>query len=83
VTTFGNSCISAAGAGVVLRDLEVTVTPYDQENVTGGCLDFLRPYPRPVSLFFPKAGEATLRVRGRSSDGPGFVTIERRITVTS
>src|SRR3977135_2445424 len=47
VSTFGNACLAAAGADVVVQGLEATVTPYDQEY-GGICIDNLKPYPRPV-----------------------------------
>jgi len=81
VTTFGNTCVSAAGAEVVRRGLEATITPFDQERLIGGCLDVRQANPRPVALSFDHAGEATIRVRGRSPREPGFVTVEASLTV--
>jgi hypothetical protein len=81
VSTFGNSCVAAAGAEVVLRDLQATVTPYDRENRGGICLDYLKAYPRPVTVIFDRAGDATIRVQGRSFYQSGLVTVEHQVTV--
>lgn len=82
VSTFGNSCITAAGADVFIRDLDATVTPYDQERRDGVCLDYLKAYPRPITVVFDRAGDAMVRVRGRSFYQGGLVTVEHHITVT-
>jgi hypothetical protein len=81
VSTFGNSCVAAAGADVVVRDLQATVTPYDQEYRNTPCLDYLKAYPRPVTVVFDRAGDATIRVQGRSFYQPGLVTVEHQVTV--
>ncbi|HEV8265726.1 MAG TPA: hypothetical protein VGQ06_12335 [Gemmatimonadales bacterium] len=81
VSTFGNSCVAAAGADVVVQDLEATVTPYDHENRGATCLDYLKAYPRPVTVIFDRAGDATIRVQGRSFYQSGLVTVEHRVTV--
>ncbi|MFL5464092.1 MAG: hypothetical protein ACJ8AC_08670, partial [Gemmatimonadaceae bacterium] len=82
VSTFGNSCISAAGAGVVIDGPVATITPYDNILVGRTCLDYLKAYPRPVQLRFSEPGTATIRVTGRGSDGPALVTVERFIVVS-
>ena len=81
VSTFGNSCVAAAGADVVIRDLQATVTPYDQEYRNTPCLDYLKAYPRPVTVIFDRAGDATIRVQGRSFYQSGLVTVEHQVTV--
>jgi hypothetical protein len=81
VSTFGNSCVAAAGADVIVHDLQATVTPYDQEYRSGPCLHYLKPYPRPVTVTFDRAGDATIRVQGRSLYKPGLVAVEQQVTV--
>ena len=57
ISTFGGSCVTAAGADVTITDLVATITPYDV--VSGGiCLDYLKPYPRSVELRFNRTGTA-------------------------
>lgn len=81
VSTFGNSCVSPAGADVVIDGLTATITPYDV--VAGGtCLDYLKPYPRALQLSFGQAGEAIIRVKGRSFYQPGLVAVERSLVVS-
>ena len=81
VSTFGNSCVTPAGADVVIDGLIATITPYD---VVAGeiCLDYLKPYPRALQLSFGQAGAATIRVKGRSLYQPGFVAVERSLVVS-
>jgi len=67
VVTFGSSsCVRADGAEVHVAGLVARVTPYDRVAVTGVCTDDLRPYPREVILRFDQAGEAVVRVLGRT-----------------
>jgi hypothetical protein len=81
VSTFGNSCVSAAGASVVIDGLIATITPYDV--IAGGnCLDYLKPYPRQVQLSFVHAGAAIIRVTGASFYQPGLVAVERPLVVS-
>jgi len=80
VSTFGNSCVTAAGADVTIDGLVATITPYDV--VVGGvCLEYLKAYPRVVQLSFGQAGAATIRVNGRSDYQLGLVTVERSLVV--
>jgi hypothetical protein len=81
VSTFGNSCIQAAGAAVTMRGLEVSVTPYDQEYVRGSCLHYLKGYPRSITVTFDRTGTAVVRVQGRSIDRSGLVSVERVVSV--
>jgi hypothetical protein len=82
VSTFGNSCVRAAGAEVTIDGLVATITPYDVVAVGSGvCLDYLKAYPRVVELSFGQAGAATIRVKGRSDYQPGVVTVERSLVV--
>lgn len=79
VTTFGSSCVSAAGADVMVDDLVATITPYDIVR-DGTCLEYNKPNPRPVALMFKRAGTATIRVRGASYQG--IITVEKSVVVT-
>jgi hypothetical protein len=81
VSTFGNSCVTPAGADVTIDGLIATITPYD---VVGGgiCLDYLKPYPRALQLSFGQAGAATIRVKGVSVYQSGFVAVERSLVVS-
>ena len=82
VSTFGNSCISAAGAKAVVDGLLATVTPYDHEcRGPLACLDYLKAYARSVSVVFDTVGDATVRVEGRSSYQAGLVTVEHHVRV--
>lgn len=82
VSTFGDSCVHAAGADVTIDGLVATITPYDVVVVGNGvCLDYLKAYPRVVALSFGQAGAATIRVKGRSDSQPGLVTVERSLVV--
>jgi hypothetical protein len=80
VSTFGNACVSPAGADVIVRGLDATVTPYDREY-DGICIENLAAFPRPVTVVFDQPGDATVRVAGRSFYQPGLVTVERRVTI--
>jgi hypothetical protein len=81
VSTFGNSCVTPAGADVVIDGLIATITPYDV--IAGGnCLDYLKPYPREVQLSFGQAGAAIIRVTGASFYQPGLVAVERPLVVS-
>lgn len=81
VSTFGNSCVKAAGADVRVEGLVATITPYDVVATGVTCLDYSKAYPRVVPLSFAQAGAATIRVQGRSDSQPGLVTVERSLTV--
>jgi len=82
VSTFGNSCVSAAGAKVAVGGLLATVTPYDQEyRGPLACLDYLKAYPRSITIVFDSVGDATVRVQGRSSYQAGLVTVEHHVRV--
>jgi hypothetical protein len=81
VSTFGNSCVTAAGADVKIDGLVATITPYDVVVSGLTCLDYLKAYPHPVQLSFAQAGAATIRVKGRSEYQSGFVTVERSLVV--
>jgi hypothetical protein len=81
ISTFGNSCVAAAGADVTIDGLVATITPYDVVAAKGWCLDYLKAYPRAVQLSFAQAGAATIRVNGRSDYQSGLVTVERSLVV--
>jgi hypothetical protein len=80
VSTFGNSCVSAAGADVAVEGLVATVTPYDVV-ASGTCMDYLKPYPRTLQIRFAQAGAATIRVNGRSFYQAGTVSTERSLAI--
>jgi hypothetical protein len=81
VSTFGNSCVTPAGADVVMEGLIATITPYD--DIAGEtCLDYLKPYPRALQLSFGQAGAAIIRVKGRSFYQPGLVAVEHSLVVS-
>ena len=81
VSTFGNSCVTPAGADVAIDGLIATITPYDV--IAGGiCLDYLKPYPRALQLSFGQAGAAIIRVKGASFYQSGLVTVERSLVVS-
>jgi hypothetical protein len=71
VTTYGSStCTRADGAEV--RRLSGTVaeiTPYDRQPLSGICTSDLVPFPRTVDVRFDEAGEALIRIVGRSFQG--------------
>jgi hypothetical protein len=82
VSTFGNSCISSRGAHVVVSGLQATVTPYDREyHGPLACLDYLKAYPRTVTVVFTRSGNATVRVQGRSFYRSGLVGVDHAVTV--
>lgn len=84
VTTVGSStCVRASGATVTVAGLTAIVVPMDERYVGPRmCTDDLAPHPRRVSLRFPAAGSAILRVSGRRSADPAQDTvIERQITI--
>jgi hypothetical protein len=82
VSTYGNSCVAAAGAEVSVDGLLATITPYDVINSgSGACLDYLKAYPRTVQLRFAQTGTATIRVNGHSDYQAGLVSAERPLAV--
>jgi hypothetical protein len=83
VSTFGNSCVSAAGADVAIDGLTARITPYDFVRDDEGCLDIGLYFPRTVQLRFDQPGTATIRVRGRSYHKPEGVTVEHTLIVGS
>src|SRR6266550_3520819 len=74
VTTFGDGCVSAAGSQQIVQGLQITIIPYDQIT-TGPCTRELRAIPRDVTVVFDRAGDAFLRVQGRSYLGRDLVTV--------
>ena len=81
VATFGNGCVTAAGADVVIDGLISTITPYDVV-VRATCPDILKTFPRAVQLSFGQAGAATVRVNGRSFYQPGLIAVEHALVVS-
>ncbi|HKR08577.1 MAG TPA: hypothetical protein VJS39_05265 [Gemmatimonadaceae bacterium] len=80
VTTFGDSCVQAAGADVATNGATITITPYDVHR-DGTCLDYNAPYPRSVKVQFKVVGTDTLRVKGRSDRGD-IITTDRLVEIT-
>ena len=82
VSTFGNSCISSLGANVVVDGLLATVTPYDREyRGPIACLDYLKAYPRTVTVSFAQPGNAIVRVQGRSDNKNGLVSVDHVVSI--
>ncbi|MEW5928877.1 MAG: hypothetical protein AB1941_15560 [Gemmatimonadota bacterium] len=80
VTTVGPTvCWAAAGAQVEMLPGVANVTPFDYtpEDQWTACGDALLELPRSVTLSFPQAGEAVLRVMGRRVVGANFQAEER------
>jgi hypothetical protein len=85
VTTIGPSnCTRAAGGRVDVRGRIATVTPYDEVYTAEGfgCYRDIGHFPRGVSVTLPTAGDALIRIRGRSFDALGEEkTYEVAVTV--
>ncbi len=81
VTTYGNSCVSAAGADVEIDGITARITPYDFRRTDQTCLDYSAPYPRTVQLRFDLSGEGIIRVSGRSHQSSQLVTVQRSVFV--
>ena len=93
VTTRGSrSCTRPSGADVQYREEPggpvAEITPYDEYREGEGvvCTADLHGFARTVTLRFEAPGNATVRVRGRSTKehrglDPEIITVERRITV--
>jgi hypothetical protein len=71
VTTYGSStCTRADGAEVRRPSGAVAeITPYDRQPLSGICTSDLAPFPRTVDVRFDEAGEALIRIVGRSFTG--------------
>lgn len=86
VRTFGNGCVSAAGTGVRYRGDVVVLTPYDNDmsRLSPGviCLDILNRPIHTVTLRFPNAGVATVRVDGRSEPTGQTATVETTLVIS-
>ena len=82
VTTSGSSdCRRALGANVEIEASVATVTPRDLFPAgKTTCYRDLAGYPRIVRLEFDAPGTATVRIRGRASNGE-IIFIERTLTV--
>lgn len=81
VSTFGNSCVSAAGADVSIDGLTARITPYDIVRDDEGCLDYSKPFPRTVQVRFDHPGAGVIRVHGRSHTKPEGVTVDHTVLV--
>jgi hypothetical protein len=83
VSTYGNSCVAAAGADLIVDGLVATITPYDAvSSGHGTCLDYLKAYPRTVELRFAQPGTATIRVNGRRDYPAEPASAERSLVVS-
>ena len=81
VVTFGSSgCTREDGAEVSVAGLVAEVTPYDIFSLGVPCTPDIHSFPRAATVRFSSAGSATIRVIGRTGDGP--VRYEVPITVT-
>lgn len=83
VITYGSSsCTEPDGAEMTMRGMEATITPYDRypRERDVACTADRMPFPRPVVVTFPEAGDATIRVRVRTADDDTMI-YERTITV--
>jgi hypothetical protein len=70
VETYGSSsCTRADGARVEVDGLVAEITPYDRVLLEGICTDDLAPFPRAVDVRFDEAGEALVRLVGRTIFG--------------
>lgn len=82
VITYGSSsCTEPDGAEVTIRNMEATITPYDRypRGRDVACTADQMPFPRPVVVAFPEAGDATIRVR--VSTGDDKITIYERTVI--
>lgn len=80
VTTVGPTvCWAAAGAQVEMQPGVANITPFDYtpEDQWTACGDALLELPRSVTVSFPQAGEAVLRVMGRRVVAGNFQAEER------
>lgn len=80
VTTFGNSCVTSAGAQVINQGLQMTVIPYDSISA-GPCQHVLRSIPRDVTLVFDRSGSAFLHLQGQAWAGKSPVVTTRQLLI--
>ena len=80
VRTFGDGCVSAAGSQQIVQGLQITIIPYDQIT-TAPCTRELRAIPRDVTVVFDRAGDAFLRVQGRSYLGRDLVIVTQQMPI--
>lgn len=82
VTTYGNSCVTAAATEVEVTGMEATIVPWDHDP---GCHDrLLKQVSHTVEIDFGQSGTARILVRGIDQSpvaGPDTVTIERVVLV--
>jgi hypothetical protein len=71
VVTYGSSACTRADGAEVRRPAAFTaeITPYDLQALQGICTDDLRPFARSAAVRFDEAGDALIRVVGRSFTG--------------
>lgn len=79
VSTYGSSsCTRGGDTEVRVRGLRVDVAPFDHAAPPGSpCTRDLQRFPHEVSLRFPRAGDAVVRVHGQNAAGaPLTVPVE-------
>lgn len=88
VSTYGNSCYSIARTDVAIAGRTAVVTPYDQIDLTGVCLDLLKELVHEIRVDFGRPGPATIVVTGfdRSlpSDGDShgaIIAVEHEVAI--
>ena len=86
VSTFGNGCVTAAGAAVTYHGPQrnvAVVVPFDNYGAPAElvCTDILNRPARDVRLRFNTPGVATIRVEGRRDSNGGRAVVEVPITV--
>ena len=86
VSTFGNGCVTAAGASVTYRGAQqnvAVIVPFDNYGAPAElvCTDILNRPGRDVRLRFNTPGTATIRVEGRRGEDGGRAVIEVPVTV--
>jgi hypothetical protein len=87
VTSFGSSsCTRPDGATLSVDGAVANITVWDRVQVSGGCTDDLRAFPRDVTVQFSGAGTARIRVTGRPLALPpagadSLIVLERSVLV--
>lgn len=84
INTFGSSCLRPESTAVVRSDRLAVLTPYDRSpGPNFACTADYGTRPHPVTLSFPTAGSATIRVRGMmyAQGGSRLDSLTRTITV--
>ena len=86
ILPYGNGCVSAAGTGVRYYGSTAVIRPYDNNasRLSGvfGCDDILVRPRHTVTLRFPSAGTARIRVEGLREPRRALVTIEHTVSIS-